>query len=195
MAALKVIRTPKFRLSFPHLITPDKTNDGNDRYQMTMIFSPDEDMQPMLDALESAISDKWPSEAQRPSRILLPLNRAKSLAESPETGYDFEKYPYYEGMIIGKAANSQRPAVASVITNELITDESEIYAGCYCRADLAVYASNAYGKARAGFLINNVFKIAEGEPLAGVRSNILEAMADLRSDVPAGGVSTSSLSL
>ena len=48
----ETIMTPKFRVSFPDVFRPGKADDsGKQKYGVTMLFEPDADIEPRLEAV------------------------------------------------------------------------------------------------------------------------------------------------
>ena len=64
------------------------------------------------------------------------------------------------------ASSNRKPGVVDAQLNEIISPE-EFYSGCYGRASINFYAFNANGNKGIAAGLQNLQKLAEGEPLAG----------------------------
>ena len=72
----------------------------------------------------------------------------------------------YENCYFLNASSNQKPGIIDADKNEIM-DQSEFYSGCYGRASLNFFAFNQAGNRGIGVGLNNVQKLADGEPLAG----------------------------
>jgi len=73
--------------------------------------------------------------------------------------------PAFAGSYFLNASSTRKPGIVD-INLDPIMDKSEFYSGCYGRASLNFYAFNVQSKGIAAGL-NNLQKLADGEPLAG----------------------------
>ena len=64
---------------------------------------------------------------------------------------------------------------------ENLEDEEEMYSGCYVYASVNFYAYNTSGNKGIAAGLNNVLKVADGEPLGG-RSSAEAEFADMEID-------------
>ena len=65
------------------------------------------------------------------------------------------------------STNSKRKPVVVYADKTPLTDEQEIYSGCYGRAVLNFYVYEHTGKIGVSAGLNGVMKVSDGEPLAG----------------------------
>ena len=72
----------------------------------------------------------------------------------------------YANSYFVNANATQRPGVFDGLKNE-ITNEEEVYSGCYGRASISFYAYNAQGNKGIAFGLNAIQKLKDGEPLGG----------------------------
>lgn len=85
-------------------------------------------------------------------------------------------------------ANSQKtaPGIAKPVGKdksgktifEDITDETELYSGCYARVSLSFYPFDAKGNRGVAVGLNNIVKVQDGEPLGGTRLSIEDEFGD-----------------
>lgn len=83
-----------------------------------------------------------------------------------DTDRDVEKNPEYKGHYFLNCNSGQKPGVVDAQLNPVM-DKSEVYSGCYARVSLNLYAFNVDGNKGIAAGLNNVQKLAEGEPLSG----------------------------
>lgn len=86
-----------------------------------------------------------------------------------DTERDTEKYPEYKGHYFLNANTYNKPGVVDAQMNPIL-DKKEIYSGCYGRASLVPAAYNVDGNKGIKFYLNNVQKLADGEPLGNAAS-------------------------
>lgn len=158
--ALKVT-TPKFRLSFPNLDQPRGFEGQEPKYGITMLFPKDSDMswiktkmQECMIAKFGADKSKWPKGLRNPIRD-------GDEQTSPMKGY--------EGHFFLKASSKEKPGCVDSKCNDIIDVRSDLYAGCYARATVALSYYDKAGNKGIGVWLNNVQKLGEGEPFGGKR--------------------------
>jgi hypothetical protein len=150
--------TPLFRVSFNHLWTPSKNDDGTEIYSVTCIFENDpQALKPMLDAVNQAIQDKW--KGKKPAGCKMPFR--KGTAEE----YDLDKYPEYEGKVIAALRSYSRPVGVVDAQRQPIINKEDFYSGCYAVASYSVYCYDKPTSKGVSFGLYNVMKIKDGEPL------------------------------
>ena len=74
--------------------------------------------------------------------------------------------PEYKGHYFINANSKLKPGVVDAAVNPIL-DQSEIYSGCYGRVSLNFFPYNANGNRGIGAGLQNVQKLADGEPLSG----------------------------
>lgn len=83
-----------------------------------------------------------------------------------DTDRDLEKNPEYKGHYFINCNSGTKPGVVDAQL-EPILDKSEIYSGCYGRVSVNLYPFNVDGNKGIAVGLNNVQKMADGEPLSG----------------------------
>lgn len=180
MGSRRII-TPVFRLSYAQLFNPKQNpQSGNWSYQATMIFDPndkDVDFTELKAIIEEAIQDKWGT--NRPSFIKAPLRKGIQKDNDHPNGFDLSKNPEYSGMVIAAASSyvkrmpngdfDQNGRVGLVDQNvQEIINQSDLYSGCYCRAQISAYGTQREGVSPVvSFGLHNVQKVADGDSLGG----------------------------
>lgn len=169
-----VIRTPKFQVSFPSVFEksgPPGTDPNKLKYSVVLLFNPAEiekDLKMytnkqtqkelwagMLASAKQCAVDKWSD--KMPQGLVSPFRN----------GTEKEQYDGYgEGVIFLTAKTERRPGVVDANVNRII-DPEDFYAGCYAQADINPYAWSYMGRNGISFGLQNVQKVADGEPIGG----------------------------
>jgi hypothetical protein len=79
-----------------------------------------------------------------------------------------EKGEEYAGHWFINASSKRQPGIVDK-KREAIEDEGEVYSGCYARLSVNFYPFDVRGNKGVACGLNNVQKIADGEPLGGAR--------------------------
>lgn len=160
-AGTRVI-TGKVRLSYAHIWEPQSINGSDPKYSVSLIIDPADKttVAAINKAIDVAIAESGPKfNGKIPPRnkLRLPLQDG---AEKHEDD------PAYDGMLCLNASSKQAPGIVDQNV-QAILDRSEVYSGCYARVSLNFYAYNVTGNKGIAAGLNNIQKIADGEPLGG----------------------------
>lgn len=157
----KVI-TGRCRLSFEHVWSPNRMDENAKAKYSASILIPKEDtatLQKVRDAQEAAaqegVASKW--KGKRPANLKLPLRDGDE--ERPDD-------PSYAGCYFLNATSNNKPGIVDLSRQE-ITDESQVYSGCYCRFSLNLYPFDVNGNRGVAAGLNNIQKVGDGERLGG----------------------------
>jgi hypothetical protein len=167
--ATKVI-TKKVRLSYAHLFKAVAPEGGGDPKFSVCLLIPKTDAV-TIGAIKAAVEEA--------KQAGLPLWGGKLPAnlKMPLRDGDAEKAdrPEFKGMFFVNANSKNRPQVVEKNGENLveITDPTAAYSGCYAKASINFYPFNTAGNRGIGCGLNNVMKLADGEPL-GSRSTAEE---------------------
>lgn len=158
---VKVI-TNKVRFSYVHLFEPAAVGDSEDKkYSVSLIIpkSDKETIKLIKQAIEAA------KEAGKVSKFggKIPAVLKTPLRDGDEERSDDEAYA--NSYFINASANT-KPGVVDREMNP-ITDEAELYSGCYGRASITFFPFNASGNKGIAAGLNHVQKTSEGEALGG----------------------------
>jgi hypothetical protein len=182
-------KTPKARLSFPHLFTPQTMDDGKQKYNCTLLFSKTSDISALTKAVLEAATKAWGDKAK--DRL------AKGLIKSPildgdgpqgmnkKTG---ETNAGYAGCyFIRVAAGVDRPP--RVFRRDVSPAvQSDVYAGCFVYAVINAYTwSDPRNGDGVSFGLTYIQMAGDGEPLGGgapPADKFFEAVPD-EGDAPA----------
>ena len=157
----KVI-TGKVRLSYANLFQP-RSQDGQDPKYGTALLIPKSDTETIkkINAAIAAVKAdpqalaKWGGKI--PPNLSTPLRDGD--AERPDD-------PVYAGCFFVNASSKQKPGVVDKNLDPVM-DASEVYSGCYARASINFFGYAVSGKKGVGCGLNNIQKLADGEPLGG----------------------------
>lgn len=172
------VTTPVGRCSFVKLLEPGQNDNGDDVYEVTFIFDPEENFEPMKRIMMQAVEEKWGKNPPRSFKS--PFRRGEWQTEDYPQGYDLDKYPDYEGKIIVACRSyKQQPGMVDAQLNPIL-DPKEIYSGMWGRATVTAYAYDNKGGKGVSFGLQNFQKVKDGEPLGAGRTkaeNDFEAFA------------------
>lgn len=163
----KVVKivTPKFRAAFLNAFRPQEFEDGSEpKYGVIALFPKNVDISKIEKVATKAGIEKWGKE-----------DFAK-YKKSPKFWWPFrdgdDERSDYDGFADNIFINMTTKMKPGLIDSEKepILDESEVYSGCYMRASIVAYAYDHKGNRGIGFSLQNLQKLADGEPFSG-RSN------------------------
>ena len=106
--------------------------------------------------MKDAIQEKWPKKI--PTGLRNPFR----------DGEEKETDGYGEGIIFVRASTERKPGVVDANGHDIMA-ASDVYAGCYAHATVNLFAFDKAGNRGASFGLQNLQKLAEGEPF-GSRS-------------------------
>lgn len=162
MAKANQIVTGRTRLSYVHVFEAYQFEDEEPKYS-TMLLVPKSDTKTMdkLRAAEKAAAEEGKSTKYGGK---MPKELASIIADGDEVSDD---YPERAGHWYMTVRSKTKPAVVDQNVQPIM-DASEIYSGCYARVSLSAFPYKFGGKCGVSFGLNNVQKIADGEPLGGI---------------------------
>lgn len=174
------IITPEAILSYPRLFEPEVGPSGGDpKYSCCLVFPAGSDLKELKKAAIEAAQEKWGEKAVpgiRSGKLRMPFR------DDPE---DVADKGYPEGSTFMNVRTKKAPGVVSIFPDPNndgkpmpITDEDEVYAGCYVRASLRAFAYDTQGNRGVSFALNNVQKLRDGERIDGRRAAVDEFEAD-----------------
>ncbi len=166
---LTKITTPKFRVSFPAVFIAKAYKNGLPVFSIVMLFDEKLAAQGALNNMQNLIKataiEKWgevPKEVLDMSQDTCPFNDG-----------NLKSYDGYENTYYARAASQFQPAVIDTgdirksIEPSAILAKEEFYSGCYARASITAYGWESMGRKGVSFGLQNVQKLADGEPFSG----------------------------
>lgn len=183
--------TPEGRLSFPALFEPKAPVHGAEpKYSATILIPKDgqnvsKDMKRLRALVDAKIAEKWPNANSRPSKLKMAIKDGDT--SEFETGANAgklrkEKYPEMAGCWVITANTTNKPNCIDTSGNAILSP-SEVYAGCWVRISLNVFA---YDNVNVGIGcgLQNVCKFKDGEPFG----NVSRAEDDFSKFINASGI-------
>jgi hypothetical protein len=156
------IMTPKFRVSYPNVFKPKRNElNGKDEYSLVALFPKGADLSALEKAIDQAINEKWPDPKKRPKNLRTPIRDQgdRDKGDGLPSGYE-------EGAKYLNLKTSERPGLVDQRVQPII-EPSDFYPGCWARATVSVYAYDQAGNRGVGVGLQNVQKVADGDPLGG----------------------------
>lgn len=159
----KVITGPKTRWSYANVWEPKSINGGTEKYSVSLII-PKSDMA-TLDKIHAAIEAAY-QEGQAKLKGNGKTVPALATIKTPLRDGDLERPDdeAYKNAYFINANSPNAPGIVDADCNRIL-DRSEVYSGVYGRASINFYAYNANGNKGIACGLNNLQKIADGEPL------------------------------
>lgn len=162
---MKVITGPRTRWSYANVWEAKSINGGNAKYSVSLLIpKDDEDTVKKVKAAIQAAYEEGAGKLKGNGKTVPPFAAIKN----PLRDGDVERPddPAYAGHYFINANNSSAPGIVDA-NRQPIIERSEVYSGVYGRASITFYAFNANGNKGIACSLNNLQKIADGEPLGG----------------------------
>lgn len=164
--------TPEFRVSHPRVFKPGQIQGaGEPMYSIEMLFDKattklSEIQRPLI----VAAKDKWGDDKNEwPKPLKWPFRDGDKPRFNKKTK-KMEVKPEHVGMWVVKASSSakySKPHVVGKDPKVALTDESELYPGCYARAHLKAHAYEFADKNGVKFILDGVQFIRDGKAIGG----------------------------
>ena len=156
------VRTGKVRMSYVNVWQPKSINGSDAKYSVSLII-PKTDKE-TLNSIKAAI-EAAKQEGLSKFGGKIPANLKTPLRDGDLDRPDDEAYA--DSYFIN-ANSATKPGIVDR-NRQPILDTTEFYSGCYGRATLNFYAYNSNGNRGIACGLQNIQKLAEGEPLGGRR--------------------------
>lgn len=155
--------TPRFTVSYPKVFKAElNTLSGKMEFSTVALFKKGEDLSALKKAAEEVLIEKlgadkakWPKGLKSPFRDQSDREKEGVLPAG-----------HVAGAIFMSLKTSNKPGVVNQDVQPII-DESEFYAGCVAQATVRAYYYDQKGNKGVAFGLQNLQKVAEGEPLSG----------------------------
>lgn len=161
--------TGKIRMSYTYLFEPQEALGGGDpKYAITMLI-PKSDTATVA-KIQAAIKEARDNFCAKNGAAALPAAPKHPLHDGDGLKDDGDAYgPECRGCWVLKARSKQKPVVVDAFGNP-ITNESEIYGGCYGRVSFTLFGYNTAGSKGIGAALLAVQKLHDGEAFGTVGS-------------------------
>jgi len=175
----KVITGPKTRWSYANVWEAKSINGGTPKFSVSLLIpKSDKVTVRKIEAAIQAAYEEGTSKLKGNSKSVPSLKAIKT----PLRDGDLERPDdeAYAGHYFVNANSADAPGIVDA-DRQPILDRSEVYSGVYGRASITFYAFNSNGNKGVACGLNNLQKIADGEPLGG-RSRAEDDFADVDED-------------
>lgn len=175
MNPTKIITGPKTRWSYANVWDAKSINGGTPKFSVSLII-PKSDTA-TVNKIKAAIQAAY-TEGKSKLKGNGKSVPALSVLKNPLRDGDLERpddAAYADSYFIN-ANSATAPGIVDA-DRQPILDRSEVYSGVYGRASINFYAFNSNGNKGIACGLNNLQKIADGEPLGG-KSRVEDDFAD-----------------
>ncbi len=158
------IITPEARLSYPNLLKARGFQGQEEKFSAVFLFNKKTDIKKMRklarQKLDEAFGPFRGEEATKwPKGFINPFKNGDGPKHAGKPGY--------ENTYVVSSNSKYAPTIVDTDATTRITKESDLYPGCYVRAELYCKAFDYLGKKGVTFGLNHVQKLRNGEPLGG----------------------------
>lgn len=181
------LQTPFFRVSYPNVFTPKLNKLSNKiEFSVVALFPKDADLSKLKAAAQQALVEKFGADQKKwPKNLRSPFRKhEEKIIENDDGSKVFPPGMEAGGTFLTLKSNEKNPP--GVIGPDCMTEilESDLYAGCWARAIVGVYAySHVSGTAGVNFGLRHIQKAKEGDPL-GSKTRVEDAFTAIEgSDV------------
>lgn len=155
------IVTGEVRLSYANVWEPRSINGSDPKYSVSILIpkTDTDTIQRVEAAIEQAIQDgagKFGGKIPPRGALKLPLRDGDTERDSEE----------YAGHYFINANSKLAPQIVDANVQP-ITDQSQVYSGCYARVSVNFYAFNTNGNRGVACGLGNIQKLRDGDALGG----------------------------
>ncbi len=158
------VLTPEFRLAFPSVFEPNKYG-GKEKFMITMLFPKEQDLQSFKDLMFNCAKGAWGEDRSKWPALTTPIQDG-----------DKKEWDGFADHLFIKASSEYPPGLVNAAREDVI-DKSDVYGGCYARAQINAFAWEFGGKHGISFGLQNLQKLRDGDPF-GNRANAGAAFDD-----------------
>lgn len=169
-SATKVI-TGKVRLSYAFLFKPrarPNAKEGDEPKYSTTILIPKNTAEGKATYKKLRAAQQAALEEGKAKLGGTVPKKWKDTIHDGDEDADLDNNPEYAGHWYLTASNTRKPGLIDR-ERDPITEESDLYSGCYARVSLNAFAYNYEGTKGITFSLRNVQKLADGEAFGGVQ--------------------------
>lgn len=162
---VKVITGPRTRWSYANVWDPKSINGGAPKYSVSLIIpkSDTKTVEKVRAAIQAAY-EEGQSKLKGNGRSVPSLSVLKTPLRDGDTERPDDEA--YKNSYFLNANSGTAPGIVDADRNPIL-ERSEVYSGVYGRASISFYAFNSNGNKGIACGLNNLQKIADGEPLGG----------------------------
>lgn len=178
------IITPPFRAAFPKLFRPEKIKETDEKknYGVEAVFAPDTDLSEMKALAKKVAMEHW--DEKPPKKLKNPFRSGNEYNEDLKD-QGKEPRPELVDATFMRFNSTNKPEVVNT-KRQFITDESEIYSGCWMRASVYCHAYDNKKDPQKGngitFMLNHIQKLKDDDPWGSPRQSAAQDFDDELSD-------------
>jgi hypothetical protein len=172
------ILTPKFRASYPKLFSPEVNRlNGKLEYSVTAVFPAKTNFSELEKAMEEACAKKWgPDRKKWPKNLRSPIRANEEREKDGCLPEGYEEGGFFMTLkspvpIEPERKAKYRPPQVFDMNKQLMLDQSNMYAGCFCQAAINAYAYSQGANSGVTFYLDAVIKVSNGEKIASGRTD------------------------
>ena len=160
--------TPQFRLSYPHLFTPQTNKlSGKEEYTCTALFAKGADLAVLKEAAKQATIDKWgPDPKKWPKNLRTPFRDQGDMEKELDDGTKVMPTGCEKGAVYLRMKAYKQPGIVDQKRQPILA-EDDLYPGCWARASVNAYAYEQAGNCGISFWLNNLQKCKDDAPFSG----------------------------
>lgn len=172
------------RISFPALFepkAPQNKPDGEKKFSVTIIMPKDDKTSMKLyNAAKKAVEEAKRKGAEKCKEWAgkIPAKLDISLRDGDDPEYADKPEEYRNAYFVNLSCSAKNKPTILGPNKQPITDQSDIYPGCWCYVSYNAYAYGVSGNKGIAFGLNNVLKYADAESFAG-RPSATAEFADI----------------
>lgn len=156
--------TGTVRFSYLNVFKPKAINEGQEPKYSVCLLIPKEN-KATLDKIRKAIEAEKKAGAAEKWKGKVPANLKTPLRDGDEERAD--EHPEYAGMYFINANSAKKPVLLDECKDEIL-DQTELYSGCWGRANVNFYAFDVNGNRGIAVGLNALQKKRDDEPLGGM---------------------------
>ncbi len=169
--------TGTVRFSYLNVFKPKAIGEGQDPKYSVCLLIPKKD-KATLAKIRQAIEAEKKAGAAEKWKGKIPANLKTPLRDGDEERAD--EHPEYAGMYFINANSTNRPILLDEEKEEIL-DQTELYSGCWGRANVNFYTFDVNGNRGIAVGLNALQKKRDDEPLGGTIT-VESAAADFEDD-------------
>jgi len=171
--------TPKGRVSFANVFKPKLNSlSGKLEYSLDLLFPKSQDISSIKNEIRRVIAEKWPTKASDPKGIRIPIKDGDGFKQNGEP-YSAE----YKGHNFITFKSEMQPGLVDAQRQPII-DQNEFYSGCFAVVHYRAAAYEHKVNKGVSLWLNNVQKVAEGEPFGTRPAKAEDVFEDQGSENP-----------
>lgn len=156
--------TGTVRFSYLNVFKPKAINEGQDPKYSVCLLIPKKDKK-TLDKIKKAIEAEKKAGAAEKWKGKVPANLKTPLRDGDVERAD--EHPEYAGMYFINANSAKKPVLLDESKDEVL-DQTELYSGCWGRANVNFYCFDVNGNRGIAVGLNALQKKRDDEPLGGM---------------------------